>query len=315
MIACPAAPGAITSTTGAGLVVQYGTATATGGAPEVVITCAPPNGSTFPVGSSAVVCTAVDARQRTSSCTFNIVVQQPPRISLTRFEAFGDSITWGEDGRNELMIGTLDERVRPRIRFSLPLTYPGQLLSSLINRYPSQSIVVSNFGQPAERAQDPETLARLANVTSTGTFEALLLMEGTNDIFYGDAAQIDPAVAGLRAMIRLAKGRNLRVFVATVPPIVAGAPRGGGAALVPALNAQIRSLAQSESVTLVDVWAAFGGNFSQYLGFDGLHPNQDGYAKIAETFFTVLTSTLEVRTTMLAIPQSGFPYSQPLRRR
>lgn len=314
-ITCPAAPAAITSASGGPIPVQYGTPTATGGAPNVAVNCAPPSGSTFPIGSTAVVCSAVDARQRSSSCTFTIVVQQPPRITLTRFEAFGDSITWGEDGRNEAIITTLDERVRPRVRFALPLTYPGQLLTALVNRYPSQPIVVSNFGSPGERAQDPETLARLANVTSTGTFEVLLLMEGTNDIFYGDATQIDPAIAGLRAMIRLAKGRSLRVFLATVPPIVAGASRGGGAGLVPALNAQIRALAQSEAVTLVDVWAAFGANFSALLGADGLHPNADGYAKIAETFFTVLTSTLEPRTTTLAAPLSGSPYSRPLRPR
>jgi acyl-CoA thioesterase-1 len=290
--------------------IDYGLPSATGGAPSVTVVCTPPSGSMFAIGSTQVVCTATDTRQRTDSCSFSVVVQSPPRLSLTKFEAFGDSITWGEDGRNEAVISGLDERIRPRIRFSLTQTYPGTLLASLLNRYSTQSITVANFGEPGETAQEVEALARFNNLASSGNYEAVLLMEGTNDIFYGNPAQVAPAVAGLRAMVRSAKSRNLRVFLATVPPIIGNAPRGLGAALVPLLNSEIRLLAQAENVTLVDVWAAFPANPQPYLGFDGLHPNADGYAKIADAFFTSIRTALESRpsTTTLAVPQSKSPY-------
>jgi len=288
----------------------------------------------FPVGSTSVVCTATDSRQRTDSCTFSVVVQQQPRISLTRFEAFGDSITWGEDGRNSgCGVTSLEIRrfgLRPQCQFPTSQTYPGALAQKLKDRYPTQLTLVANAGCPGEAVgagHDPcyltNTVAvdRFRTSIDTRVFEAVLLMEGTNDIFYGDAAQIDPAVASLRTMVQYAKSRSVRPYLATVPPIIAGAPRGFGAALVPALNAQIRTLALAENITLVDVWAAFGADFQQYLGFDGLHPNEAGYAKIADTYFSALTTTLEVKATVTtagtqppAAPQPRSPYS-PVRPR
>src|SRR4051812_28217867 len=95
---CPASPGTFTSRDGLATPVTYGTPTTTGGAPPVVINCTPQSGSAFPIGTNTVVCTATDARQRTNSCSFTITVLTPPKISLTRFAAFGDSITWGENG-------------------------------------------------------------------------------------------------------------------------------------------------------------------------------------------------------------------------
>src|SRR5262245_47794 len=78
--------------------VTYGSATAVDGTAPVTIACAPASGSLFPVGSTTVTCTATDAQQRTDRCTFPIVVTAPPRLATTRFLAFGDSITWGENG-------------------------------------------------------------------------------------------------------------------------------------------------------------------------------------------------------------------------
>jgi hypothetical protein len=38
---------------------------------------------------------------------------------------------------------------------------------------------------------------------------------------------------------------------------------------------------------------------SQYIGADGLHPNDAGYAKIGETFFNAVKANLEVTATSL----------------
>ena len=49
-------------------------------------------------------------------------------------------------------------------------------------------------------------------------------------------------------------------------------------------------------MTLVDVYQGFGGNLA-LIGPDGLHPSADGYAKIADLFFTAIKQTLETPST------------------
>jgi hypothetical protein len=64
--------------------------------------------------------------------------------------------------------------------------------------------------------------------------------------------------------------------------------------VVPA-NAQIRTMAASEGAILVDLYPIFDGQTSTLLGLDGLHPNEAGYAKMAETFYNAIRDNLEVR--------------------
>jgi lysophospholipase L1-like esterase len=295
-ITCPEAPAPVTSPTGQATVVQYGTPTVSGGAPAVSVSCSPPAGSPFPIGTTAVTCTATDTRQRVDSCAFNVVVNQSPRLSATRFIAFGDSITWGEDGRTSLVAPEgAAASITPRFRFPTPQTYPGALLALLQARYLAQlgNLGVANAGMPGEFAADSTTRARFSGIVSSRLYEVVLLMEGSNDIGDRDARLIPPAIDSLRQMIRDAKSRGVKVFLATIPPIVAGRPRGLAWSLVPEMNSNLRGLAGSEGVPLVDVEAAFGPSFDQYLGFDGLHPNEAGYAKIAEAFFDAIKSNLE----------------------
>ncbi|HEY7289019.1 MAG TPA: GDSL-type esterase/lipase family protein [Vicinamibacterales bacterium] len=331
-IACPAPPAVLTSPNNQPIPVQYGTATSTGGAPPVTITCAPASGSTFPIGTSTVVCTASDARARTDACNFSIVVQQPnDRISLTQFVAFGDSITWGEDGSPEVLCGSNNNvsvdalgRIYPLQRVATNQQYPAILAQSLQTRYPPQAttIGVANAGNPGEAVSVPPQAPSAAVLTRFQSaivgMQAVLLMEGTNDIFYGDPTRVDPAIVGLNRLLAIAKGQGVRPFLATIPSEVPGGTRACGHLLVPTLNDKIRTLAFSAGVTLVDVNAGMGANFQQYIGPDGLHPNVLGYQKIAEIFFNVLTGTLTVpavTTTTFAAPIPALPHSQALRRR
>ncbi|MGH9386185.1 MAG: HYR domain-containing protein, partial [Vicinamibacterales bacterium] len=66
------------------------------GAAPVTVACTHTSGSTFPIGSTTVECTATDAMNRTATCSFQVTVTPSPKIALTRFMAFGDSITAGE---------------------------------------------------------------------------------------------------------------------------------------------------------------------------------------------------------------------------
>jgi lysophospholipase L1-like esterase len=179
-------------------------------------------------------------------------------------------------------------------------TYPGVLQQLLATRYTTQAFLVGNEGLPGERVADRSTLSRFSSVVGSGRYEAVLLMEGANDLADRDDRVTAATIANLRQMVRDARSRNLRPFLATIPPEVpasSACPSCGFRALswslVAPFNDQVRALAASEGVTLVDVYAALNTEPSRYVGFDGLHLTQDGYAKVADTFFTVLKSTLE----------------------
>jgi lysophospholipase L1-like esterase len=282
----------------------------------VKTSCVPASGSTFPVGSTTVVCTATDAQSRSDSCTFPVVVEPfvPPKIptiAVTSFVAFGDSITWGENGNPPVVCGPntngfalAPQLVHPYDRVTSPGPYPTVLETSLIARYGNQSsqIVVDNAGKPGEATYGDGVTpavsrfhAEISRPSRLGTpHQGVLLMEGTNDIFYGnDDSKIGPAVANLATMVDDAKSRGLRVFLATIPPMVPGGVRACGNHEVAPMNDGIRALAAQKGVALVDVYSGLGASYQQYIGSDGVHPNQAGYIKIASIFFDAMTSALE----------------------
>src|SRR5581483_5077593 len=54
--------------------VTYPPPTASDNCPGVTTSCTPPSGSTFPVGTSTVTCTATDTSGNTASCSFTVTV-------------------------------------------------------------------------------------------------------------------------------------------------------------------------------------------------------------------------------------------------
>jgi hypothetical protein len=56
-----------------GAVVTY-TTSATDDSGGVTVTCVPPSGSTFPIGTTTVTCTATDAANNTTSGSFTVTV-------------------------------------------------------------------------------------------------------------------------------------------------------------------------------------------------------------------------------------------------
>jgi len=272
----------------------------------VTTACARPSGSVFDVGTTGVSCTATDALQRTDTCSFAITVLAvvpPPVLAVTRFFAFGDSITAGEDGSNFQTATSMS--FYPRVILPAGQTYPGVLLASLVDRYKTQTPIVTNQGRPSEGVTDDGTLGRFVSFTSSGQYDAALIMEGTNDLYKArnsggnTNAILEIAVAGLRTMVRDAKSRNIRPFLATIPPMDPSGFRGMvyGAELVPGFNDSIRSVAAAENVPLADVYQAFGGNLA-LLSADGVHPNSAGYTKIGGAFFDAIRNTLEIKTSI-----------------
>jgi lysophospholipase L1-like esterase len=311
-VTCPQ-PVTVPSLRGDPTVAVYGQATGTSGAPPVTVSCIPASGGSFPVGMSMVTCQATDARQRTASCTFPVTVTAPPRLTVTRFVSFGDSLTAGEIPGLGLNPVTGTFAVDPGS------AYPRRLEVALIGRYTAQMVTVRNQGQSGEPTADGRR--RLTGVLAGGMYDVLLLMEGANDLLDADQRKIGPAVGNMQFMVRDAKSRGMKVFVGTMPPqdpLACCPRRGSGAALVGPYNDGLRSMASAEGVTLVDVNSAFNGDTKTLIDFDGLHPTAAGYQRIADTFLKSITETLEVppstmSTTMM--PQTLRPARPPIRRR
>jgi lysophospholipase L1-like esterase len=286
------------SANGSPVSVVYQLPTVTGGLPPLVgPTCTPATGSNFVPGTTSVACSVTDAKARGDVCTFNVTVTIPARLSVSRFVAFGDSITWGEDGRNSASESASGgQRFHPEVQFDTPDTYPGALQAELDSRYTAQLPTVANAGSVGEQVLDPRTFPRFTRDTS-GPYDVLLLMEGANDL--APTTSASSIAAGLGRMIDNARSRGLRVFLATIPPENASSAcmpqcRGSNAGLVPPFNDQVRLLASSKGVPLVDVFAAFHGDVLTLIGPDGLHPTAAGYHLIADTFFTSIKQTLEI---------------------
>ena len=158
-----------------------------------------------------------------------------------------------------------------------------------------------NEGNPGEYVTGipPTGTTRLPTVLNADAPQIVLLQEGINDINGGGAGAIPGMIGGLRTMIGQAQSRGAQVLLGTLLPERADACRGSAAGLIGPANDQIRALAASENVVLVDLYAAFGGDASTTLiGFDGLHPTAAGYDLIAQTFFDSIRKKFEVASTM-----------------
>jgi lysophospholipase L1-like esterase len=252
-----------------------------------------------------------DAQARTSSCTFPVVVLPPPQLTVTSFLAYGDSVTYGEDGT-----ASAAALARQHIFVQLPPgeRYPDVLQAELIARYRLQSPTVFGDGHSGESLSDglssdcqggnPNQSVAFQHYTSamsTGHYDALLLMEGSNDVdgAVGDSCLLSKAISVLRAMIDDGKARGARVILGTIPPMVPpGAnSRAKGYLIVPNYNDMVRALAGSEGVPIADVYTAFGSDAPTLIGFDGLHPNAAGYQRIADTFFSTIKGSFETQAT------------------
>lgn len=291
-LSCPASLSA-TALTGTSTSVSFGVPTASGGVAPVRVSCSPDSGSTFPVGSTLVRCTATDAAAATASCTFNVAVTAVPRLSRTRILAFGDSMTAGEV--TEPMRVERSGETSYRLILVPAASYPTQLSTLLKGRYLAQvsSLDVINAGKPSEWAEDGAL--RFPGVMANQRPEVVLLMQGTNDLAALGTPGVASAARAIETMAKEARLRGARVFLATVPPVRSDAKLPIPAALIASLNDQIRRTALGEGAVVVDVHAALAADLARYFGVDGLHPNEAGYRRIAEVFFDAIRADLEVR--------------------
>lgn len=272
--------------------------------------CSPVSGTSFPIGSSTVTCTA-DEPSYASACSFGINITPPdPKLRFTRFMAFGDSITEGfvgdaafaPDG-NALRIPAL-LRSGGISRAVQPLNaYPAVLQNLLTPAYLTQRFTVANEGLSGERAVQGQF--RLMSALLASRPEVMMLFEGFNDIDLAilnrgpnSTAPIDvrPIAAALQSMVFMAEGLGVEVLLATLTPTteVREESDPGTLAAILDLNDEIRAMAPTFGRGgVVDLYSMLDG-VPGMISADGFHPTVAGYRRIGEIFFAEIVSRHDV---------------------
>lgn len=205
--------------------------------------------------------------------------------------AFGDSVTAGEvtfPVTNRLSTGA------PPVYRQIvvpPASYPSVLLNQLRQRYFTQSIAVVNAGLSGQRAANG--FARFQTEMAANRPEAVLLLMGYNDL--DNRATVEAAFRSMERMAKEGRGLGARVFLATLTPSIPGRLRSQLPDMILLYNDIIRTLAAGEQAVLVDLYQAALPNVDAWIGVDGLHPTEAGYARIADTFFAAIRADLEIR--------------------
>jgi lysophospholipase L1-like esterase len=196
----------------------------------------------------------------------------------SEFLAFGDSITRGDQ--------RFDEQNRGG--------YPGRLESKL--RVDNPDAIVHNAGKDGETTA--QGVSRIS--TALGNFpgsDALLLMEGTNDInlVVDGTLSFETIATNIATIGNRANSAGLVVYYGTIIPRPPAATFDKNNILTFALAREIRDLAFRQRRILVDPYDNFfftPGAFSTlYSPGDTVgHPNAAGFAVLAEVFFDVVSA-------------------------
>ena len=117
----------------------------------------------------------------------------------------------------------------------------------------------------------------------------VVILGGTNDLraYVGDPASVGPSALqriarNVTAMSDIAKARDIKVILATLPPVGADREKvSRDAEAILAVNAWIKAFAAERGYPVADYHAALvdpAGVLPPGLSADGIHPNAQGYA-------------------------------------
>jgi len=282
-VSCPS-PIAITAPFSGPAIVNFDSPSVDGGAQPVTVKCTPQSNAEFPIGSTTVECTATDTQSRTASCSFAVTVAAAPRLRRNRILAFGDSITNGDvvvPGTDDLLL----------IQTALP--YPTVLAQLLRERY-GDVATAFNGGLSGERTSATSVPGRLSFAYRSNKAEAVVLLEGYNDLLYAEpAAGIAAVEQGISVLAGEARGQGARVYIALLTPTKPGR-RHIPLATVAAANDRLRVVARGEGAYVIDTFTPLLADLNANIGSDGLHPTALGYRHIAEAVFAAIRADLEI---------------------
>ena len=290
-IACPTDTQA-QSLDGRPVTVDFGAPVVNGGQQPVTVECSVDSGGVFDIGSTPGACWASDALQQTASCEFQVTVLGPPKLAVTRFLAFGDSMT----------AGVVSASGGGR-RLDVHNAYPARLQRGLASRYMTQDVSVINAGLQGEHAS--QAVGRFNAELARHRPDVVLLLEGANDLYGEQGSGAETAAAALDQMVAAARAVPVDVVLMTIPP------QRNREALVNDFNERIRSIAGLRDAVFVDVHRVLlegpcsGLSTIPCIGSDGLHPTAQGYELMAQELERVLVARYDVEIVPAAGEQRG----------
>ena len=183
--------------------------------------------------------------------------------------AFGDSITTGYP----YWTGTDGNGCLPS---SCGGGYRAPLQTLLQNN--GRDAVVQNWGRRGDTTVTG--LVRIDSVLTVSNPRYILLMEGTNELYYGSAQTVRDNLA---LMVDKAAARGVIPILGTFSPDPRYPEKN-----IPAANALLKELALKKNIALADHYAALIGNWSQLSWTDRFHPNTAGYSTMAQVWFDTM---------------------------
>jgi lysophospholipase L1-like esterase len=201
-----------------------------------------------------------------------------PKLTITKFMAFGDSLTEGQVSPAPALL----------MRLVSAQAYPGRLQAMLVERYTDQRPVVINQGVGGETAEDG--VSRFVRAIRNDNPEAVLLLEGINDISASPQRGASVALASMDAMMKEARNRRVAVFLATLPPERQSTTKAIDTSILNRYNEDLRRLARGEGAVVVDLARDLDVSA---VGADGVHLTEAGYERMAALFFQAIVATKE----------------------
>jgi Ca2+-binding RTX toxin-like protein len=224
----------------------------------------------------------------TSRVIVDLSAQKASRTA--KIMPLGDSITKGVV--ESLIEGSVNEQGGYRTKLWQKFT-SAQLSVDFVG---SQSLGSDSLGDKDHEGHGGKSIAWIDdNITGflTGAQpDVVLLMAGTNDTGGRSVAQM---ISDLSALIDKITtfSPDLRLFVASIPPINSAIQPQERADKVPLFNAQLPELIatkknQGQAVEFVDMTSLTLADISKPTVDNGLHPNDAGYQKIANFWYDAL---------------------------
>jgi lysophospholipase L1-like esterase len=185
-------------------------------------------------------------------CVSLIIIAMP--VWAINIIAFGDSITAGTG--------------------STTGGYPSRLQQIIEST--GKTCTIYNFGIPGERTY--QGVERIDAVLDAIPADMILIMEGTNDIRSHHPWQTTKL--NLQLMIDKAKAKGVTPVLSTLTP----SDQAHSEVLIPnKYNPMIKELAEKNNIPFVDLYSAIAESWPS-LNNDGIHPNDNGYLYLAETW-------------------------------
>jgi lysophospholipase L1-like esterase len=216
--------------------------------------------------------------------------------------AFGDSITQGELGspglsRRGINLGSVTSRLLTSNN------YPNNLQNMLRGLNPEWRVVNRGLGgETTARGR-----ARLPGVLGVDRPGFVLIMEGTNDAT--DGFDPDSIVGNLDAMVSQALENHTIPILGTIPPNFRNDP--GAQAIIDESNPKIRNLARTRGIVLAEIFdnmndRSLFGTPDRGIN-DPLHPNEQGYVRMAAIWFDAMQRAFPAPVTAGPIPPVASP--------